>query len=431
MNYARVLVLSVFALITFFCVGNIYTLEMERRRANVDLVELSKIKYGILNIDEWKLILTHIITHKIEELDFDPEQQAEMRGRINDFLNKTIDQFEAKFYEEKKESLGGLLQSGITSLTGIFDKVIREVPFFTDEIMKFINREENKSKAKEFVLEKFTEYTDKTFSQVDYTEHNLILARYGYGDRKDTIYGLTQEIAEKKDRARIYYSTLFAVIFACLLWLLLVPSLTKTEFSLISLISLCLLVAGLLLPMLEIDARVQDISFSLMGESICFSDQVIYYRSKSILEVVNLMLSQGKTDIAMVGILVLTFSVLFPVSKIIGSVLYMFSDRMKNSRFIQFLVFKLGKWSMADVLVVVIFMSFIGFRSILSEQLNQVEQLSPTIEILSTNKSSLQLGFFIFTAFVVLSLSIAQHIQHLGPVPPRSDIKPRPKLSDN
>ncbi len=68
---------------------------------------------------------------------------------------------------------------------------------------------------------------------------------------------------------------------------------------------------------------------------------------------------------------------------------------------------------MADVMVVAIFMSYIGFSGIVSEQLGQLEGLAKNADILTTNQSSLQTGFFMFAAFVLLSLAISQRIADL------------------
>jgi len=169
--------------------------------------------------------------------------------------------------------------------------------------------------------------------------------------------------------------------------------------------------AGLLLPMIEIDARIEDMSFTLFGEPVDFSDQVLYYKSKSILDVVHLMIFQRKWDIRLVGFLVLMFSVLFPVFKLCSSLIYMTFERAKSSRFVRFMVFRTGKWSMADVMVVAIFMSYIGFSGILTEQLKQLENLSEDLDIVTTNNSSLQLGFYLFTSFVLLSLLVTHKLQ--------------------
>jgi hypothetical protein len=171
------------------------------------------------------------------------------------------------------------------------------------------------------------------------------------------------------------------------------------------------LCTGLLLPMIEIDARISSMSFSLLGEQIFFRDQVLYYKSKSILEVVWLMFQQSRIDVLMVGILVFVFSVMFPVLKQLASITFVYAERLRISKAIRFMVFKTGKWSMADVMVIAIFMSYIGFSGIITEQLKQIEALTSSVEILTTNRSNLLTGFFYFTAFAIFSLSISQKIE--------------------
>jgi hypothetical protein len=150
----------------------------------------------------------------------------------------------------------------------------------------------------------------------------------------------------------------------------------------------------------------------MLGESITFQDQVLYFKSKSILEIVDLMLKQGKWDLILVGILVLAFSVLFPLSKLISSIGYIYSKKLKSSRLIKFLVFKTGKWSMADVMVVAIFMAYIGFEGLISEQLRQLDRLAQSMSVLTTNQTNLQVGFYMFTSFVILSLLVSHRLQY-------------------
>ena len=51
----------------------------------------------------------------------------------------------------------------------------------------------------------------------------------------------------------------------------------------------------------------------------------------------------------------------------------------KLNKIVRFLVFKSGKWSMADVMVVAIFMSYIGFTGIISSQLGPVSYTHLTL----------------------------------------------------
>jgi hypothetical protein len=224
----------------------------------------------------------------------------------------------------------------------------------------------------------------------------------------------------------------FFFFFIAVLFLLFGRPMNNKEFLLYILICLVLLRAGLMLPMIEIDARIEDMSFTLFGEPVDFTDQVLYYKSKSILDVVHLMIFQRKWDIRLVGFLVLTFSVLFPVAKLCSSLIYTIVKRAKTNRFIRFMVFRTGKWSMADVMVVAIFMSYIGFSGILTEQLKQLENLSEDLDILTTNNSSLQLGFYLFTSFVLLSLLVTHKLQWSKSdetAPPESNDADNPYIS--
>ena len=65
---------------------------------------------------------------------------------------------------------------------------------------------------------------------------------------------------------------------------------------------------------------------------------------------------------------------------------------------------------MADVFVIAIIMAFIGFEGIVTDQLSQLKNVSESVDILTTNNSSVLFGFFSFTAFVVVSIAISHRI---------------------
>jgi len=159
---------------------------------------------------------------------------------------------------------------------------------------------------------------------------------------------------------------------------------------------------------MEIDARMKSVDLVLISEHLRFGEQVIYYRSKSLMQVVSVLLESGKADSAGVAVLLVLFSILFPMTKLISSVLYLRgTKRIKNSKLVQFFVFKSGKWSMADVTVVAIFMSYIGFESILHAQLPHLNMSTSLVESVSTDASSVQPGFILFTTFVLFSMGLS------------------------
>jgi hypothetical protein len=180
--------------------------------------------------------------------------------------------------------------------------------------------------------------------------------------------------------------------------------LTRNDYFLIFLFSLPYLILGVSLPMIEIDARLESISFYMLGEPITFENQILYYNSKSILEVFRILFIHPDFWIKVTGVLVILFSVFFPVFKLVASISYLFIKKTRNKLAIKTLVFKIGKWSMADVFVVAIFMSFLGFRGILSDQMGSIEGISEEINMITTHQSNLLLAFYAFLAFVMISV---------------------------
>ena len=166
--------------------------------------------------------------------------------------------------------------------------------------------------------------------------------------------------------------------------------------------------------MIEIDARIKEMTFLLMGENISFHDQVIFFQSKSIVDVVRILIETGKFDSALVGVLILLFSIIFPIGKLLSTKLYLLgNEHWRNNRVIRFFAFKSGKWSMADVNVIAIFMAYIGFKGILDSQLESLNMKTESMASISTNQTSLQPGFMLFTAFVLFGLILSGILQRI------------------
>lgn len=67
---------------------------------------------------------------------------------------------------------------------------------------------------------------------------------------------------------------------------------------------------------------------------------------------------------------------------------------------------------MADVLIIAIFMAYIGFNGIISSQLGELSSNTPELMLLATNGTALQYGFFLFFAYGLLSLVFSEMIVH-------------------
>ncbi len=404
--------LLILLLLLCFSTVMVYQMESRKRLLNEDLVELSLVKYGIFSVDIWKANLTTIVINRVNEFDFEDMDESKVRGRIVEFLTASVDKLEESFYKVNEGSLSGFFKGRVAAYTDVFGRMKQDIPLLTESIVSFIKDSDNKAMVKEFVVQKLNEYSDSTFSEIDYTTYDIILERHGQSTKEDGIAAIKTKIDILKQQQRPYTFTIFFILAMMAAITIFSSSLNAYEFLLLSISCAVLLTIGVMLPMIDIDARISTMDFHLLGESISFKDQILYFKSKSILEVVHVMIVNGKLEVAVVGIFVLLFSVIFPVLKLTSSVLFIFSQRLRQNAIVKFMIFKTAKWTMADVMVVAIFMAYIGFSGIISEQLKDLESIVTQVDMLTTNESSLQIGFFLFTGFAVLSLLVSHKLQY-------------------
>jgi len=186
---------------------------------------------------------------------------------------------------------------------------------------------------------------------------------------------------------------------------------------------LVLLAGGVLTPMIEVEARISQLSMTLMGTPISFSDQVLYFQSKSVLEVFRTLVNMGKTDMWIVGVLVLTFSVIFPALKTLAVAACLFRQSLlKSNRVIQFLALESSRWSMADVMAVAIFMSFVAFNGLIANSMNGLKEVGAQL-VIPTESSKILPGYHLFIGFCLASLFLSKKLDR--------DIRKRPASPDD
>ena len=78
---------------------------------------------------------------------------------------------------------------------------------------------------------------------------------------------------------------------------------------------------------------------------------------------------------------------------------------------------------MSDVLIVAIFMAYIGFNGIITSQFGNLSSTGQEIVILTTNGTSLQPGFFMFLTYTLLALFLSGFLTR-KPAPERQKMVP-------
>lgn len=413
-----------FLALTAWCGYNVYQESNDRSDIKDDYMEANSIMYGIFSANNWRAELSSIITTQIEEFDLTESQDSVLRIEINSLLNTMITEAKQQV-NQNDESFGKKLRKWAVNTVVNWENLRDRVPQFTESIMQNLTSEESKERLKTFALDKFNEYAEQIYDDTLTTYLNNIYGKYDLDNQQEfNDFVVEKTDAMEKDVNQLGFIMLGVIAFFLLLWILAYkfPELRKPLFFMTVLLALIVLITGLASPMIEIDARINKVDFVLLGEHINFNNQMIFYRSKSILQVVQLLFESSRIDSKLVGFLVLAFSVILPISKLISTQIYLLGKgALRKNVIVQWLAFKSGKWSMADVMVVAIFMSYVSFDGILDHQLQYAEVQTEQLTSLATNLTSLQPGFMLFLAYVLLGLILAAILQKITPKPSELD----------
>jgi hypothetical protein len=140
-----------------------------------------------------------------------------------------------------------------------------------------------------------------------------------------------------------------------------------------------------------------------------------------VLEVFRTLVTMGRPDMWIVGVLVLMFSVVFPTLKICTLALCMFRpELLHRNRLVKFFALESSKWSMADVMALAIFMSFVAFNGIIGNTMNGLRQTGADL-VIPTDSSKILPGYFLFIGFCLASLFLSKRLEkgiRVGAGPP-------------
>jgi len=217
-------------------------------------------------------------------------------------------------------------------------------------------------------------------------------------NKEQTAQALTS--AERSLKMAEQRGVLFALLSALFLLLSYVlnrgkPLLYHRMTISMALVAIGCLVIGILAPMLEISAFIDDLNIPLemdiLGMSISkdffFEGRMFfYYQNKSVVELIQILLQERNYIVAYS---IIGFSFLVPLLKLGATILLVtVSPRSENSLPAR-VVGAIGKWSMADVFVAAAFLSYLGF----SNMNTGVQTESHTL-----------IGLYFFFSYVILSI---------------------------
>ncbi len=404
-------------LIAGYCGFQVSSLSNERAQIKKDYGLLNNINFGLLSVNAWRDHLVRVVSNRIDDFEFSQEQEKALNYEVSQVLHAVINKADSML-DKKQKTIGGKLKKIAIKTFVKEDKLHAQVPVFAKTIVDELKKPKNKKKLKFLAESKLKDFSAITYDSAnDIRRNEAILKKYEVADLP--AFNIHSELLLSGLQKQTYFFTYvilsIMLLFLVIWWAVRNHKMAHKPLYVVSvLVALVVLVIGLTSPMIEIDARIKEMTFLLMGEDISFHDQVIFFQSKSIVDVVRILIQTGKYDSAFVGILIVMFSIIFPIGKLLSTGLYLLGNvKLRDSRLIKFFAFKSGKWSMADVMVIAIFMAYIGFKGILDSQMESLNMKTDSLASISTNETSLQPGFILFTSFVLFGLILASILERI------------------
>ena len=374
-----------------------------------DYAELSSVKYGLLSIDEWKRQVTEILAEEIDTLYLSKANERVLRKHIEVLLNALIDKVDKKIREGNEGSAGGRVKQSFINTFINLDDIKKGIPEYADAIVQELKKSKTKRQIKTVLNKQLEQYSDQTFDTQDTPQLSRILLRTNSKDIEGAKIKLIEEISVK--HSLVIKEAALLIMLSVILFALSGFSrqqLTPSQYIFLILCLVTLLIGGVTTPAIDMEATISQMNFMLIGHPIHFENQVLYFQSKSILDVFWIMITHKDIQMKLVGILLITFSIVFPLLKIVSSLGYYFNyHKLRENPVIKFFVLKSGKWSMADVMVVAIFMAYIGFNGIITSEFGHLRSTSQELVILTTNATVLQPGYYLFLTYTLLALILS------------------------
>jgi hypothetical protein len=412
MKAIKLIVSSIILVVSVILCRDIIIGSLSNQNYKNDYAELNHIKYGLLSMDEWKRQIALILAEEINKMDLSDTNQQALRKHIETVMLSLIDEVDRKIREGHADSTKGRIkQSFLDAFVSVKD-IKKGVPAYADIVVNEMKKAETKDQLKTVLVNKLDQYFKTTFGTKNKAQIKRILQRTERKDIESAKTRLHQLISRNHDL--IFKEAILLILLSVIHFSLSGFSrrpLAPSSFILLVLSLLLLLTVGVTTPMIDIEAKITHLGFVLIGHSIHFDNQVLYFQSKSILDVFRIMITHKDILMKSVGVLLITFSVFFPLMKIASSFVYYYNyHNARGNPFIKFFVLKSGKWSMADVMVIAMFMTYIGFNGIIASQLGQLSEMGQELDVLTTNGTSLQPGFYLFMTYVLLGLFLSGFI---------------------
>jgi len=399
----------------------LHALSAQQEQIKEDYSMSNNITFGLFSVDQWRDKITAIVNGQVSDFSLTPAQKKALQLQVEQALHGLVNKAVAQINKPQKTLGGKLKKLAFNSMVNA-DEIQDQVPSFAKTIIEKVNSPASQSRLKNIATSKINQLGKETYDSTSVANDQVtkyVYTKYHVSDPVEFNKRINSQLATIRTVTYNYaYAMVGCVLLALGLWWLMRRQvhLQTTLFVMSLLFALILLIVGITATIIEVDARIQTVNFMLLGDKVTFDNQVLFFQSKSIFGIVEVLLKQAKPDAVMVGSLILLFIIILPVVRLVAKGIHIVSPkRVAENGVVKYLAFESAKWDMADVMVVGILMTYIGLNGILQSQLSNLNIHNSLLTTTTVNNTSLQPGYFIFVGYVVFALILSYILKRITP----------------
>ena len=160
----------------------VHHLSDERAEIKKDYSVLNNITYGLLSVNAWRDHIVKVVTNRIDDFEFTPEQDKALKYEVSQILHAVINKADS-LVDRKQKTLGGKLKKFAVKTLVNEDKIHARVPEFAETIVNELKKPKNKEKIKFIARSKLEEFGTITYDSTnDISRSESILAKYDAAD---------------------------------------------------------------------------------------------------------------------------------------------------------------------------------------------------------------------------------------------------------
>ncbi len=420
-NIILILVLSVLLCGEAYFGYRLHSLSRQQEQIKEDYSTLNNITFGLFSVDQWRDKIAAVVNNQVSDFSMTRQQQKALQAQVEQQLHGLISKAVAQINKPQTTFAGRLKKYAFNKIVDA-NQIQAQVPAFAKTIITKINSPSSQKRLKNITTSKIKQLEAETYDSTETTTAAVtdhMFRKYHVSNADQFNKTINNQLSSIRTVTFNYaYAMLGCVLVALGLWWFLRKQvhLHAPLFIVLLLFALILLTVGATATIIEVDARIKTLNFMLLGERVAFENQVLFFQSKSIFNIVEVLVKQPKPDAVLVGILIFVFVIVFPVLKLLATGVHILSsEKLAENKGVKYFAFESNKWIMADVMVVGILMTYIGLNGILESQLSNLNIKNSFLTATTINYTSLQPGYFIFAGFVLYGVVLFAILKRMPP----------------